>query len=84
MHISQLANYHVKQTTDVVQQGDVVKVKILDINTEAKRVSLSMREANPRPKREPQPKVQQETTGGTGLTLGDVFGDLFDEMETKE
>ncbi|NLP37791.1 MAG: bifunctional 4-hydroxy-3-methylbut-2-enyl diphosphate reductase/30S ribosomal protein S1 [Firmicutes bacterium] len=84
VHISQLANYHVKQTTDVVQQGDVVKVKILDINTEAKRVSLSMREANPRPKREPQPKVQQETTGGTGLTLGDVFGDLFDEMETKE
>ena len=84
VHISQLANYHVKQTTDVVQQGDVVKVKILDLNPEAKRISLSMREANPRPKREPQPKVQQETTGGTGLTLGDVFGDLFDEMETKE
>jgi 4-hydroxy-3-methylbut-2-enyl diphosphate reductase len=76
VHISQLANYHVKQTTDVVQQGDVVKVKILDINPEAKRVSLSMREAAPRPKREyhPQPQTQDS---GTGVTLGDVFGDLF-------
>ena len=80
VHISQLANYHVKQASEVVQQGEVVKVKILDINTEGKRVSLSMRDAAPRPKKEPkaqQQQQQQPQDTGSGVTLGDVFGDLF-------
>ncbi|MCR3921071.1 MAG: bifunctional 4-hydroxy-3-methylbut-2-enyl diphosphate reductase/30S ribosomal protein S1 [Firmicutes bacterium] len=81
VHISQLANHHVKQSSDVVQQGQMVKVKILDINTEGKRVSLSMREAAPKPKRESQPQVQQPQDTGTGLTLGDVFGDLFKDQD---
>ena len=80
VHISQMANYHVKHPSDVVQQGDTVKVKILDINTDAKRVSLSIREAAPRPKREPQQQAQPQQDSGTGLTLGDVFGDLFTDM----
>lgn len=80
VHISQLAGYHVKQASEVVQQGQEVKVKILDINPDNKRVSLSMREASPRPKREPQQQqYQQPQDTGTGLTLGDVFGDLFEQ-----
>ena len=78
VHISQLANHHVKQASEVVQQGQIVKVKILDINTDAKRVSLSMREATPRPKKEIVKEVQQPQDAGTGVTLGDVFGNLFD------
>lgn len=82
VHISRLANHHVKQASEVVQKGQPVKVKILDINTEGKRVSLSMRDAAPRPKREPaQKQVQQPADTGTGLTLGDVFGDLFKKGE---
>ncbi|MDI9463166.1 MAG: 30S ribosomal protein S1 [Bacillota bacterium] len=77
VHISQLANYHVKQTTDVVQQGEVVKVKILDINTEAKRISLSIKEALPSPRQDSELQAQKPQDSGTGLTLGDVFGDLF-------
>jgi small subunit ribosomal protein S1 len=84
VHISQMANYHVKQASEVAQEGQIVKVKILDINTEAKRVSLSMRDAAPRPKRESQPKVEATSTDtGTGLTLGDVFGDLFDREKDE-
>jgi 4-hydroxy-3-methylbut-2-enyl diphosphate reductase len=80
VHISQLANYHVKQASEVVEQGQMVKVKIIEINTEGKRVSLSMREAAPRPKKESQHREvqQQPADTGSGLTLGDVFGDLFD------
>ncbi|MCW3491498.1 bifunctional 4-hydroxy-3-methylbut-2-enyl diphosphate reductase/30S ribosomal protein S1 [Dethiobacter alkaliphilus] len=85
VHISQLANYHVKQPSEVVQQGDVVKVKILDINSDGKRVSLSMRDAAPRPKKEQTRQVQQQPEDtGTGVTLGDVFGDLFDLEKDKE
>jgi len=79
VHISQMANYHVKQPSEVAREGQLVRVKILDINTEAKRVSLSIRDAAPRPRKEPVQQQQQAGDNGTGLTLGDVFGDLFSE-----
>lgn len=84
VHISQLANHHVKQASEVVQQGQMVKVKILEINTDAKRVSLSMREAAPRAKKEQVKEVQQSQDTGTGLTFGDVFGNLFDLKKENE
>lgn len=43
IHISQLANKHVQNVKDVVSIGDVVKVKIIDIDIENKRISISMR-----------------------------------------
>jgi ribosomal protein S1 len=76
-----MANYHVKQPSEVVKEGQLVKVKILDINTEAKRVSLSLRDASPRPKKEAVPQPVQTNDNGTGLTFGDVFGDLFNEKK---
>ncbi len=79
VHISQMANYHVKQASEVVEEGQIIKVKILDINTEAKRVSLSIREASPRPKKEAVSTQEPADTGG--LTLGDVFGNLFDNKD---
>lgn len=84
VHISQLASHHVKQASEIVQQGQLVKVKILDINTDAKRVSLSMREAAPSPKKEHVKEVQQPQDTGTGLTFGDVFGNLFALKKDKE
>tara|TARA_B100001939_G_scaffold346078_2_gene364065 strand:+ start:1756 stop:3837 length:2082 start_codon:yes stop_codon:yes gene_type:complete len=42
VHISEMANERVKQVTDVVKEGDVVKVKVLGIDDRGK-VRLSMR-----------------------------------------
>ncbi|HPF45500.1 MAG TPA: polyribonucleotide nucleotidyltransferase [Emcibacteraceae bacterium] len=42
VHISELANERVKQVTDVVNEGDVVKVKVLGIDDRGK-VRLSMK-----------------------------------------
>lgn len=81
VHISQLANFHVKQAGEVVREGQPVKVKILDINPEAKRVSLSMREATPRPKKETA--RQNHIDPGNSLTLGDIFGNLFDRDKAE-
>ena len=43
IHISQLADHRIARPADVVAEGDVVKAKILDINTENEKVSLSVR-----------------------------------------
>ncbi|MBQ9899129.1 MAG: bifunctional 4-hydroxy-3-methylbut-2-enyl diphosphate reductase/30S ribosomal protein S1 [Ruminococcus sp.] len=43
IHISQLANKKVENVKDILSVGDVVDVKIIDIDTESKRISISMR-----------------------------------------
>jgi len=43
VHISELADKYVKRPMDVVSVGDVVKVRILAVDPEKKRISLSMR-----------------------------------------
>lgn len=43
IHISQLADKKVENVKDIVSVGDVVDVKIIDIDDESKRISISMR-----------------------------------------
>ena len=45
IHISQLADHRVNKPEDVVSEGQTVRVKITDIDTEGKRISLSIRAA---------------------------------------
>ncbi len=46
VHISQLTDKFVKNPMDVVAVGDIVKVKVLEVDVERKRISLTMREIN--------------------------------------
>ncbi len=43
VHISELAQHHVENPRELVQQGDVVRVKILEIDSERRRLSLSIK-----------------------------------------
>ena len=43
VHISELSNTFVKNPSDVVSVGDVVKVKVIGIDTERQKVKLSMK-----------------------------------------
>lgn len=43
VHISQLANTYVKDPRAVVKSGDIVKVKVLEVDAARKRISLSMK-----------------------------------------
>ncbi len=44
IHISQIANKKVANVKDVLSVGDVVKAKITEIDTDKKRISMSIRE----------------------------------------
>ncbi|MFZ2872511.1 Tex family protein, partial [Zavarzinia sp.] len=57
VHVSQLADRFIKDPAEVVKAGDVVKVKVLEVDAKRKRISLTMRkgEAPPRDAR-PQPQ----------------------------
>ncbi|MGD1953119.1 MAG: S1 RNA-binding domain-containing protein [Leptolyngbyaceae cyanobacterium] len=43
VHISQLANRFVKDPKEIVQVGQVVKVKVMEVNKGLKRIGLSMK-----------------------------------------
>ncbi len=43
VHISALANRFVKDPREVVKAGDIVKVKVMEIDPQRKRIALSMR-----------------------------------------
>jgi uncharacterized protein len=45
VHISHLANRYVKDPSDAVKAGQVVKVKVLSADPQRKRISLSIKEA---------------------------------------
>lgn len=91
VHISQIANRHVATADEVLEVGQEVKVKVLDVNEGEQRISLSIRETEEgferrsgggersggnRPGRQQQNNDYRDEDGGLG-TLGDVFGDLF-------
>ena len=44
VHISQISNKFVKHPTDVLSVGDIVKVKVIDVDTKKGRISLSMKD----------------------------------------
>ena len=46
VHISQIANKHVVKPEDELKIGEIIRVKVLDVNPEAKKISLSKREAD--------------------------------------
>ncbi|MFI5892279.1 S1 RNA-binding domain-containing protein [Actinoplanes sp. NPDC051513] len=46
VHISELAEGHIERPEQIVQVGDEVFVKVIDIDLERRRISLSLRQAN--------------------------------------
>ena len=79
VHISQLADFHVKHPSEVLQEGDEVEAKILEINMENKRISLSIKEARPAPRDYSNQAVSKDNGSDGNVTLGDVFGSLFNK-----
>jgi small subunit ribosomal protein S1 len=63
VHISELAQHHVENPREVVNQGDTVKVKILEIDSERRRLSLSV-------KRVEDQSLPSSGTGSPGAEIG--------------
>jgi small subunit ribosomal protein S1 len=74
VHISELAPHHVENPREIVTPGDDVKVKILEIDSERRRLSLSVK----RVEDQILPSVARAQAAGTAT---DPAGDLDDVPE---
>jgi len=63
VHISELAQHHVENPREVVSQGQAVDVKIIEIDGERRRLSLSLKRV------EPDDPVQPRADGGESVHL---------------
>jgi len=59
VHISALAHQYVKNPHDIVKAGDIVKVKVMQIDLPRKRIGLSMRLSDELPTQDDQPQVHK-------------------------
>lgn len=46
VHISQICNKYIKHPSEVLSVGDIVKVKVLEVNEAKKRIALTMKNIN--------------------------------------
>lgn len=58
VHVSELAWHRVQHPSDVLSEGDRVKVKVLKVIPESERISLSLKEAVPGPWEEVDQHIQ--------------------------
>ncbi len=66
VHISEISEERITKVSDVLNIGDKIKVKILDIDNKENRISLSIKEATERPK-EDLDKFNDSESAGTSL-----------------
>ncbi|MBF0716015.1 S1 RNA-binding domain-containing protein, partial [Gemelliphila palaticanis] len=81
VHISQISHDRVEKASDVLTSGETVTVKILDIDFENERVSLSIKElleksVKEEVKEEPEFDASYLKSEDTEFSLADKFKDL--------
>jgi len=79
VHISQISDKHVDKVEDVLKVDEEVQVRILDVDSEKRRISLSIREALPDRQEKTEPdfpeEIVQEEQEEMTVNLGEFFPD---------
>lgn len=60
VHISQLSENHVGKVEDIVKEGDSVTVRVLEVDPQSKRISLTMRLEDPPADEETPPQENEQ------------------------
>jgi small subunit ribosomal protein S1 len=100
VHISQISNVRIAKPGDVLQTGQEVEAKIVEVNTEAKKISLSIKEVNPidPPSAKAHESEDKQTAGSEAVQeaveeeapsehkeeLTNTIGDVLSSLNEKE
>jgi small subunit ribosomal protein S1 len=98
IHISELSHARVTHPSDVVREGQELKLKIISLDSERHRLGLSLKQAEEAPVRAEQPRERrprpqreystadavQESEGGIDNTLAAAFAQVREQMAATE
>ncbi|MBP1949552.1 30S ribosomal protein S1 [Virgibacillus litoralis] len=80
VHISQIANRHVGTPQEVLEVGQQVKVKVLDVSEKEERMSLSIKELE-QEQEAAEFKQYEKDEDQSGFQLGDFIGDKLNKYK---
>lgn len=70
VHVSQLANRFVKDPHELVKAGDIVQVRVVEVDCQRKRIALTMRDEQPRSEpRTARPEPEDRRQGSLAAKL---------------
>ncbi|WP_455331095.1 30S ribosomal protein S1 [Exiguobacterium profundum] len=77
LHISQIANRHIATPSEVLSEGQEVKVKVLDVHLDDKKISLSMRalESSEPTHQDDDQALLDEYSDQGGFSVSELTGD---------
>lgn len=80
VHISQISNRHIGTPHEVLEEGQPVKVKVLDANEDEHRLSLSMKSFE---EHEPEETIDsyEMPEESSGFQIGDILGDQLKDLK---
>jgi len=84
VHISQISHKHIGTPHEVLEEGQTVKVKVLDVNEDEERISLSIRDLEENPEKqieEDYRQYQAKEENTSGFQLGDLIGDKLNKLK---
>ncbi|TLS35938.1 30S ribosomal protein S1 [Pseudalkalibacillus caeni] len=82
VHISEISNKHIGTPQEVLSEGETVQVKVLDVNLNEKRISLSMKALqNDENLSNEVKEYQNDNDGNTSFSLGDMIGDQLKKLK---
>ena len=88
LHVSEISERHIKDPADELKVGEPLQVCILKIETDSRKIALTLRDAAAEAASEPEcvesyePKTRYQKDGT--MTLGDVVGNLFGSRKSTD
>ncbi|PID00583.1 30S ribosomal protein S1 [Sporosarcina sp. P29] len=82
VHISRIAHEHIGTPQEVLEEGQSIQVKVLDVNPQEKRISLSIKDLIEKPQEAREENFSYEMPEETtGFSLADVIGDQLKKFQ---
>ncbi|MFS1087639.1 30S ribosomal protein S1 [Enterococcus casseliflavus] len=87
IHISQISHKHIATPHEVLQEGEEVQVKVLEVNPSEHRIALSIKALekaeNTNETQEVSEDDYQLPEESTGFTMGDILGDALKDSDEE-
>ena len=83
LHISELADHKIEKTQDIVKLGEEIEVKILRVDTESRKIGLSLRRVQWAAEEQASESVQKPTPVDVQTVLSDINMSQVAEPQEK-
>lgn len=83
VHISQIANRHIGTPGEVLEVGQTIEAKVLNVSEEEERISLSIKELELEEEQSDIEEYEQDEDSSSSFQLGDMIGDKLDKYKQE-